>query len=109
MALKSVYLAQLPSDADPIRITGDEHHHLVVARVQEGESVEILDGRGGICTAEVLRVDRRETLLRVVRKQQVEKSGPELILALALVKPSALELALEKVVEVGVTRIIPFT
>lgn len=108
MALKSVYLPQPPSDDDPIKITGDEHHHLTVARVQEGENVEILDGCGGVWTAEVLRVDRRETVVRVVGKHQVEKSGPELILALSLIKPSAFELALEKVVEVGVTRIIPF-
>jgi 16S rRNA (uracil1498-N3)-methyltransferase len=109
MALKSVYLPHPPTDDDPIRISGDEHHHLTVARVQEGESIEILDGRGAVWTAEVLSVDRRETIARVVRRQLVENSGPELILALSLIKTSAFELALEKVVEVGVTRIVPFT
>jgi len=107
MAAKSVYLSDPQLDGDRLRVTGDEHHHLTVGRAAEGERIEVLDGRGGVWISEVVAVSRKETLLRVLQQQRVEKSGPEVILAVSLIKPSAFELALEKAVEVGVTRFIP--
>jgi 16S rRNA (uracil1498-N3)-methyltransferase len=107
MAAKSVYLPRPQADGDLLHITGDEHHHLTVGRAAEGETFEVLDGEGGVWRSEVVAVSRRETIVRVVEKRRVEKSGPEIILGMSLIKPSAFELALEKAVEVGVTRVIP--
>jgi 16S rRNA (uracil1498-N3)-methyltransferase len=107
MALKSVYLPNPQSEDGRLRLVGDEHHHLTVARAEAGEIVEVLDGRGGVWTAEIVSVGRKESIVRVIEARQLEKSGPEVILALSLIKPSAFELALEKAVEVGVTQIIP--
>jgi 16S rRNA (uracil1498-N3)-methyltransferase len=107
MAVKSVYVPRPQVDGDLLHITGDEHHHLTVGRAAEGEAVEILDGEGGVWRSEVVSISRRETVVRIEEKRRVEKSGPEIILGLSLIKPSAFELALEKAVEVGVTRFIP--
>jgi 16S rRNA (uracil1498-N3)-methyltransferase len=107
MALKSVFLPNLSLDNDRLRISGDEHHHLTVARAGVGEVVEVLDGQGGVWTAEVVAVSRKETVVRMVEKRHVQRNGPEIILAMSLIKPAAFELALEKAVEVGVTRLIP--
>ena len=107
MALKSVFLPHPELDGDRLRVSGDEHHHLSVARAEVGELVEVLDGQGGAWTAEVLAATRKETVLRVVEKRHIQRTGPEIILAMSLIKPSAFELALEKAVEVGVTRFIP--
>ena len=107
MALKSVFLPNPVPDSDRLRISGDEHHHLTVGRVGVGEVVEVLDGNGGVWTAEVVDVTRKETDVRVVEKRHVQRSGPEIILAISLIKASAFELAVEKAVEVGVTRLIP--
>lgn len=107
MAVKSVYVPHPQLDGDRVRITGDEHHHLMVGRASEGEPVEVLDGRGGVWSSEVVSVSRKETLLRVLQQRSVGKSGPDIILAISLIKPAAFELVLEKGVEVGVTRFIP--
>ena len=107
MALKSVFLPHPELEGDRLRVSGDEHHHLSVARAEVGELVEVLDGQGGAWTSEVLAATRKETVLRVVEKRHIQRTGPEIILAMSLIKPSAFELALEKAVEVGVTRFIP--
>ena len=107
MALKSVYLPHPEPEGDRLRISGDEHHHLTVGRAAVGETVEVLNGQGGVWTTQVVAVGKKETVVRVVEKRYVERAGPEIILAMSLVKPSAFELALEKSVEVGVTRFIP--
>jgi 16S rRNA (uracil1498-N3)-methyltransferase len=107
MALKSVFLPHPEPQGDRLHISGDEHHHLTVARAAAGEMVEVLDGQGGVWTAEVVGVSRKETIVRVVEKRHIQSAGPEIILAMSLIKPSAFELALEKAVEVGVTRFIP--
>ena len=107
MARKSIFLPHPELEGDRLRVSGDEHHHLSVARAEVGELVEVLDGQGGAWTSEVVAATRKETVLRVVEKRHIQRTGPEIILAMSLVKPSAFELALEKAVEVGVTRFIP--
>jgi 16S rRNA (uracil1498-N3)-methyltransferase len=107
VAVKSVYLPNPTIEGSRIRLTDDEHHHLQVSRTAENEDVEVFDGRGGVWATQVEASTKRETLLRVVESRRVEKRGPELILGLSLVKAAAFELALEKVVEIGVAGIIP--
>jgi 16S rRNA (uracil1498-N3)-methyltransferase len=107
MAVKSIYVPEPVIEGERLHVAGDEHRHLTVARAEEGEPVEVFDGRGAVWSTEVLSQSKRETVLRVVQMRRVERHGPELLLGLSLVKVSAFELALEKAVEVGVTRIIP--
>jgi 16S rRNA (uracil1498-N3)-methyltransferase len=107
LAVKSIYLPNPPIDGDRLRVTGDEHHHLAVARVEEGEAVELFDGRGRVWSTEVLSSSKRETVLRIVELRHDERRAPELMIGISLIKTTAFELALEKAVEVGVTRIIP--
>jgi 16S rRNA (uracil1498-N3)-methyltransferase len=108
MAVRSVYLPEPSIENDHIRIVGDEHRHLAVARVGPGETVEIFDGRGTAWTARVDSVGKRETVVRILESRRVEPDPIELIVALAMIRLPAFELALEKVVEIGVTRVVPF-
>jgi 16S rRNA (uracil1498-N3)-methyltransferase len=108
MSLKSVYLSEPSIEAGSIQVTGDEHRHLVVSRAEKGESIEVFDGKGRVWTAAIDSVGKRETVVRVTESRVVPAPAVTLILAMAMIRIPAFELALEKVVEVGVSRIVPF-
>ena len=109
MSLRSVYLPVPSIENNQIHLTGDEHRHLIVARAEKGEVVEIFDGSGRVWTAVIESVNKRETVARVKELRHAPPPSVEVILAMAMIRIPAFELALEKTVEVGVTRIVPFT
>jgi 16S rRNA (uracil1498-N3)-methyltransferase len=108
MAVRSVYLPEPQIENNRIRIDGDEHQHLKIARIEPGEVIEIFDGKGTAWTVVALTVGKRETVAEVKESRRMERDRFELIVAIALIRTAAFEFALEKVVEIGVTRIIPF-
>src|SRR5262245_41082113 len=108
MSLKSVYLPEPSFHDNLVRIKDEEHHHLVVGRTQAGELVEVFDGKGNVWIVRVESSTKRETVAAVTERRQVSRPPVELMLGLAMIRTSAFELALEKAVEVGVTRLIPF-
>jgi 16S rRNA (uracil1498-N3)-methyltransferase len=109
MSVRSVYVEAPSFLNERLHITGEEHRHLTVARAQPDESIEIFDGRGNVWTAAIESVNRRETIARITASRTVPPPFVELTLGMALIRTAAFELALEKAVEVGVTRIVPFT
>jgi 16S rRNA (uracil1498-N3)-methyltransferase len=109
MSVRSVYLPLPSIQDDRIRIQGEEHHHLIVARVEPSETIEIFDGKGSVWSGQVESAGKREVVVRLAETRQSAREPFDLILGLAMIRIAAFELALEKAVEVGVTRIVPFT
>jgi 16S rRNA (uracil1498-N3)-methyltransferase len=109
MALRSVYIEASSFQNELLHLSGDEHRHLTVARAQRGEVIEVFDGRGNVWTAAIESVNKRETIARITASRTVPPPSIGLILGMALIRIAAFELVLEKAVEVGVTRIVPFT
>src|SRR5205809_7140252 len=100
MSLRSVYWPAPSFQNDRIHITGDEHRHLFVARVEKGETLEVFDGTGSVWTAVVESVSKRETIARVRPSRHVSPPSLELILAMPMIRFPAFELAREQVVAV---------
>src|SRR3989442_1721440 len=99
MSLRSVYLPETSIENDRIRIDADEHRHLVVARAETGEPVEVFDGKGNVWTASVESINKRETVAVVTASRKVSADAVQVLLGLAMVRIAAFELALEKAVE----------
>jgi 16S rRNA (uracil1498-N3)-methyltransferase len=108
MAVRSIFLPAPSIENGSIRIGGEEHRHLVVARAEVGEAIEVFDGKGNVWAAVVESIGKREAVARITESRKAEAERIEVILGLAMIRVGAFELALEKAVEVGVSRIVPF-
>jgi 16S rRNA (uracil1498-N3)-methyltransferase len=85
-----------------LSITGTEHHHLAhVMKVHVGEEVELVNGKGALAKAKVLSISKRDALLEVLTSSILPPSPPLLTLAIPLMRPSKLELIIEKCTELG--------
>ena len=86
----------------------ESHHALSVLRVKPGETVELLDGKGGsyqgvIASSQKGRVKVSVSAPRAVR----QKSRVPVTLAVSVIKPERMELLIQKACELGADRIIP--
>jgi 16S rRNA (uracil1498-N3)-methyltransferase len=91
-----------------VTIEGPETHHLRrVVRGKIGQGVALLDGCGNIYSAIIREIDDQNIRMDIVGKEFVKREPP-VDLALALFKPSRMEMAVEKCTELGIRKIIPF-
>lgn len=88
--------------ADRLRLSGPEFHHLAhVMRISPGEEIELVNGRGALAQARVLSLTKQEAQLEIIAATQTPLLPPRLILAIPLLRPSKLELIIEKCTELG--------
>ncbi len=88
----------------------DEFHYLKnVMRCRVGDTVELINGKGTLAKAQISKLFEKEAHLTVLEQEEHEKPLKKITLALAILKPSHLEYALEKCCELGVDRFVLFT
>ena len=90
-------------------LEGAEAHHLgTVCRFRPGDTVYLFNGDGREYQAEIVDVDKRQVVLRVVAQQWADRELPiELEVAAALPKGDRGEFVIEKLTELGVRRFVP--
>ncbi|AKJ65402.1 RsmE family RNA methyltransferase [Kiritimatiella glycovorans] len=84
------------------------HHLSTVLRVRPGTRVTVFDGGGRAAKAEVIESSGSSVVLRVGERWTVPPPATRITLYLALPKGAALELVLQKAVELGTARVVPF-
>lgn len=91
-------------------LRGAERHHFRVRRIRVGTCVELFDdeGREFDAVVDTLTDDHVELSVRE-RAVRPRESPLDLTLAVALLKADKLDLVVEKVTELGATRIVLFT
>lgn len=85
-----------------VALTGPELHHLShVMRLKTGDTIELVNGKGSLATAEILSISKQRAELEILSSSDTLIPPPRLILAIPLLRPSKLELILEKCTELG--------
>lgn len=97
-------------DPDCLVLAGPEGRHAAtVARLQPGESVDVVNGRGRRARCQVLKVGKDRVDLDVMARHTDPEPALRVILVQGLAKGPRSELAVELATEVGVDEIVPWS
>jgi 16S rRNA (uracil1498-N3)-methyltransferase len=96
-------------EGDQVTLAGAEAHHLLhVMRGKVGDRATLFDGSGAEFTAEVVACRRAEVDFRIVERREADSELPfPLTVAAAIPKGDRQKWLVEKLVELGVTRLVP--
>ncbi|MDO5056596.1 MAG: 16S rRNA (uracil(1498)-N(3))-methyltransferase [Lautropia sp.] len=97
----------LPASVAPLPLDEPAAHHLLrVLRRQSGDEVEVFDGQGLACRAEI--ASTRPATVRLLARLPAEPAPRvALVLAQCLSSAEKMDWTIEKAVELGVSRIVP--
>ncbi|HEX5102258.1 MAG TPA: RsmE family RNA methyltransferase, partial [Pirellulaceae bacterium] len=103
------FYVEPPIDLPHVTLTGDEFRHLAaVMRARPGDEVTLFDGSGAEFAARIVHIGKREARLEIIERREVSRELPlELTLAVALPKGERQKWLVEKLTELGVTRLVP--
>jgi 16S rRNA (uracil1498-N3)-methyltransferase len=87
----------------------ESRHCRQILRLREGDTIHLIDGKGGFYTAEILKSHEKGTLIKITGQQQeYGKRNYYLHIAIAPTKNTErLEWFLEKATEIGIDEITP--
>jgi 16S rRNA (uracil1498-N3)-methyltransferase len=92
----------------PLEVTGEDHAYLFLSRrLAVGDAVQVFDGMGREATATVVSVRSDRATLELSEPVTKPRIGPKITILQALIKGERMDWCLEKLVEVGVDRIVP--
>ncbi|TWT75626.1 Ribosomal RNA small subunit methyltransferase E [Posidoniimonas polymericola] len=103
------FFCEEPVTGDSALLSGAEAHHLLhVMRAKAGDAITLFDGSGAEFDAEVATASRSSVEARVLARREVDRERPRpLVLAVALPKGDRQKVLVEKLTELGVSRLIP--
>lgn len=109
MEIRRFFVSQSDISDGVVVLCGDEFAHMTrVLRYKVGYKAIICanDGVERLCTVE--SIGRDSATLRVDKSETVDRKNVELTLYAGLLKNNKLDFAIQKAVELGVDRIVPF-
>ncbi|MBQ7352508.1 MAG: 16S rRNA (uracil(1498)-N(3))-methyltransferase [Clostridia bacterium] len=94
-----------------IHILGDDAHHIARAlRMAQGEKIEAVDSQKTVYNCTLSKFIEDKEIIAIVESESVSDTEPkyEVILYQALPKSDKMETIIQKAVECGATKIVPF-
>ena len=109
MALPFFFTEVVSSINNIIVLTEENSRHIVqVLRMAEGRQINITDGLGTICTAEIVEANKKKCTVKTLDTLKQIAPAKKVCIAISPVKNSSrFEWFLEKATEIGVTEIVP--
>ncbi len=109
MALPFFYKEDLITSTTDVVLDEDTSKHIVqVLRMQNGEQLQLTNGKGDLFTAEITENNRKKCAVKILQTTNHKQQTSNITIAISLIKNSGrFEWFLEKATEIGVTEIIP--
>jgi 16S rRNA (uracil1498-N3)-methyltransferase len=109
MSLPFFYIESYDASDKTIVLDEDTSRHVVsVLRMQDGEKLNLTDGKGSLITAEIKDAHKKHCTVEVTASSIQYPVSKKVTIAISLVKnTSRFEWFLEKATEIGVSEIIP--
>jgi len=109
MRIPRLYCPQLEADQTHCQLPETAHRHAVqVLRLKEGSSLRLFNGRGYECEAILDSITKRESTVSIEQQVDVNNESPLAITLLqGISRGERMDYALQKAVELGVTRVVP--
>ena len=107
MALPFFYIEKLTTQ--PVVLNEETSKHIVqVLRMQNGEQLQLTDGKCNLFTCEIIDNNRKRCAVTIKETVHTKPQTPNISIAISLLKNSGrFEWFLEKATEIGVAEIIP--
>lgn len=85
----------------------EAHHARHVLRLDEGQEVELFDGRGGLARGTLRLGGKKSATVEIIQRNSLPLPQPLISLAFAVPKGKRLDWLLEKATELGASRLQP--
>jgi len=108
--MRRFYASIQQFQAKTVVLNLEETRHLRdVLRLKETAVVQVFDGAGREFLCEIQKIEKKETVLKIIEETTppAPESNLNLILAVGLLKGEKFDLVVQKAVELGVTSLIP--
>ena len=109
MPLPFFYKEDLIASSNDVVLDEATSKHIVqVLRMQNGEQLQLTNGKGILFTAEISDNNRKKCIVKVIKTNNQQRPTNNIAIAISPVKNNTrFEWFLEKATEIGVTEIIP--
>ena len=109
MALPFFYKKDIDAATASMVLDEDTSKHVVqVLRMQNGEQLQLTDGKGKLFTCEITDNNRKRCTVTIIQTTSVQPPTTNVCIAISLLKNvTRFEWFLEKATEIGVTEIVP--
>ncbi|MES2848927.1 MAG: 16S rRNA (uracil(1498)-N(3))-methyltransferase [Bacteroidota bacterium] len=109
MPLPFFYKNTIDATSGVVMLDEDTSKHIVqVLRMQNGEQLQLTDGKGNLFTCEITDNNRKRCTVTIKQTVNQQRTTTNVTIAISLVKNSSrFEWFLEKATEIGITEIIP--
>lgn len=103
------YINQPLEENSTYTLEEEELHHMVrVMRQSIGDEIELVDGKGSLGIAKIISISKKTAELEILSLLKEKEPSKKFSIAIANLKPSSLEFAVEKLTELGAYEIIVF-